>query len=98
MLQDVSGFFFSYFRSFNFPSLVMKIIIDISKKDFIRCAGSWASYISITITILTTVQLSILYMKQKVDRACTSQEAHYVSTTLRAQQVNEIYRFVTEVC
>jgi hypothetical protein len=58
--------------------------------------GLWRWYINITITILDIIHLSFKTQLNSISLSIPQRK--HITSPLRAQQVNAIYRFVTMVC
>jgi hypothetical protein len=59
--------------------------------------GLWRWYINVTITILDIIHRPVLYKTQPNSMGLSVPHRKYITSPLRAQQVNDIYRFVMVV-
>jgi hypothetical protein len=60
-----------------------------------RSIGLWRWYINLTVTVLDIIHRHVFYLKHTMDDVHTSRET--VTSPLRVQQVNAIYRCVAMV-
>jgi hypothetical protein len=67
-------------------------------KRLILSIGLWRWYINITITILDIIRRRVFYLKLSTTlQGCLYLTGNTITSPLRAQQVNAIYRFVMMV-
>jgi hypothetical protein len=74
------------------------IFPDIQYKEHAAVRGLWRWYINITITILDIIHRPVFYLKLNWTlKGLSVPHRKHVTSPLRAQQVNAVYRFVTMV-
>jgi hypothetical protein len=73
----------------------------INRTGLVIFIGLWRWYISITITILDSIHRPVYYLKLNSTQlnpiGLSVPHRKHITSPLRAQQVNVIYRFVTMV-
>jgi hypothetical protein len=66
------------------------------KRARILSIGLWRWYINVTITIMSIIHRPVLYLKL-ISVGLSVPDTNHITSPLRAQQINAIYRFATPV-
>jgi hypothetical protein len=88
------------FRSYDRLQAESTVNLDkhfLESHKYAKSTDLWRQYINITITIVDIIHCVVFYLKLNSIGLFVSHRKH-ITSSLRAQQVNAIYRFVTMVC